>query len=77
MQDGPLARRLSGQLLHDLSRNEPELVIAAHETIALTPWHPVAEWFQQNYRTFWRTNSFVVMARKGGAIDRAQPLAQK
>jgi len=77
MQDGPLARRLSGQLLHDLSRNEPELVIAAHETIALTPWHPVAEWFQQNYRPFWRTNSFVVMARKGGAIDRAQPLAQK
>ena len=30
----------------------------------------------QNSRPFWRTKSFAVMVRKGGAIDHAQPLAQ-
>src|SRR5882724_4479596 len=76
MQDGPLARKLSSKLLHDLSGNEPELIIAANLTMSLTPQHPVAKWLEQNYRPFWRTNSFVVMARKGGELDRTQPVAQ-
>jgi 4-amino-4-deoxy-L-arabinose transferase-like glycosyltransferase len=76
MQAGPFARKLSSKLLHDLSRNEPELVIAANLTMSLTPEHPVAKWLEQNYRPFWRTNSFVVMARKGGELDRTQPIAQ-
>ncbi len=76
MQDGPLVRRLSEQLLRDLSRNQPEVMIAAHETVKLTPWHPVVKWLQKNYRPLWRTKSFAVMVRKGGAIDRAEPLAQ-
>jgi hypothetical protein len=76
LQGGPLTRKLSAQLLHDLNRNKPELMIAAHETMALTPRHPVSTWLKQNYRPFWRTKSFAVMVRKGGAIDRAQPLAQ-
>jgi hypothetical protein len=76
MQDGPLARKLSSKLLQDLSGNEPELIIAANLTMSLTPQHPVAKWLEQNYRPFWRTNSFVVMARKGGELDRTQPVAQ-
>jgi hypothetical protein len=42
----------------------------------LTPWHPMTKWLEQNYRPFWRTKSFAVMVRRGGAIDQAQPLAQ-
>ena len=76
MQDGPLVRKLSEQLLRDLSRNEPELMIAAEDTMALTPRHPVVNWLKQNYRPFWQTKSFAVLVRKGGALDRAQPLAQ-
>ena len=76
MQDGPLVRKLSERLLQDLNHNRPELMIAAHQTMELTPWHPVVRWLQQNYRPLWRTKSFAVMVRKGGAIDRAEPLAQ-
>ena len=76
MQNGPLVRKLSGRLLGDLNRNKPEVMIAEHDTMALTPWHPMVKWLQQNYRPLWRTKSFAVMVRKGGAIDRAQPLAQ-
>ena len=76
MQDGPLVRKLSEQLLQDLKRKEPEVIITERETMARTPDHPVGKWLEDNYRPFWRTKSFVVMARKGGSIDRAQPLAQ-
>jgi len=76
MQDGPLVRKLSERLLHDLGQNQPELMIAALDTLELTPSHPIVRWLQQNYRPFWRTRSFAVMVRKGGAIDRAKPLAQ-
>jgi 4-amino-4-deoxy-L-arabinose transferase-like glycosyltransferase len=75
MQAGPLAPRLSWQLLRDLNHKKPELVVTANLTMLLTPEHPVAKWIEQNYRPFWRTNSFVVMVRKGGELDRAQPIA--
>ncbi len=76
MQDGPLVPRLSAQLLQDLSRNEPELVIAEHQTMARTPGHPMTKWLEENYRPFWRTKSFAVMVRKGGQLDRNPPLPQ-
>ena len=76
MQNGPLVWKLSRQLFRDLNRNKPEIMIAEHETMDLTPWHPMTKWLQENYRPFWRTKSFAVMVRKGGLIDRAQPLAQ-
>jgi 4-amino-4-deoxy-L-arabinose transferase-like glycosyltransferase len=75
MQAGPLARKLSARLLHDLNIKQPELVVAANLTMALTPNHPVAQWLDRNYRPFWRTNSFVVMVKKGGDLDRQNPIA--
>ena len=70
-----LAPKLSWQLLRDLNKKKPELVVTANLTMSLTPEHPVAKWIEKNYRPFWRTNSFVVMVRKGGELDRAQPIA--
>jgi len=75
MQAGPLAPRLSWRLLHDLDGHKPEIVVAANLTMSLTPDHPVARWIGQNYRLLWRTNSFVVMVRKGGDLDRQNPIA--
>jgi 4-amino-4-deoxy-L-arabinose transferase-like glycosyltransferase len=75
MQAGPLAPKLSWQLLRDLNKKKPELVVTANLTMSLAPGHPVAKWIEQNYRPFWRTNSFVVMVRKGSELDRAQPIA--
>lgn len=74
-QAGPLAPKLSWRLLNDLKKHEPELVVAANLTLSLTPEHPVARWIDQNYRPLWRTNSFVVMVRKGGELDRQNPIA--
>jgi 4-amino-4-deoxy-L-arabinose transferase-like glycosyltransferase len=75
MQAGPLAPKLSWQLLRDLNKKKPELVVTANLTMSLTPEHPVAKWIEQNYRPFWRTNSFTVMLRKGSELDRTQPIA--
>ena len=75
MQAGPLAPKLSWRLLNDLRHRAPELVVAANLTMSLTPDHPVARWIDQNYRPLWRTNSFVVMVRKGGDLDRQNPIA--
>jgi 4-amino-4-deoxy-L-arabinose transferase-like glycosyltransferase len=75
MQAGPLAPKLSWRLLNDLKHNEPELVVASNLTLSLTPNHPVVRWFDQNYRLLWRTNSFVVLVRKGGELDRNNPIA--
>jgi len=72
MQTGPLASKLSWRLLNDLRQNEPELVVASNLTLLLTPHHPVARWIEQNYRPLWRTNSFVVMVRKGSALDQRE-----
>lgn len=75
LQAGPLAPKLSWQLLRDLNKRRPELVVAANLTMSLTPEHPVAKWIEANYRLLWRTNSFAVMVRKGGELDRTQPIA--
>jgi len=75
VQAGPLAPELSWRLLNELKKKEPELVVTANLTMSLTPDHPVARWIDQNYRALWRTNSFVVMVRKGGELDRHNPIA--
>lgn len=75
MQAGPLAPKLSWRLLDDLKHKHPELIVASNLTLSLTPAHPVAIWIDQNYRPYWRTNSFVVMVKKGGELDRSQPIA--
>jgi hypothetical protein len=62
-------------VIGDPGRNKPDLIVAI-ETPSLTPEHPVAKWVDQNYRPLWRTNSLVVMLRKGGELDRAQAIAQ-
>jgi len=75
MQMGPLAPKLSWRLLRDLKKKEPELVVTANRTMSLTPGHPVATWIEENYRLLWRTNSFAVMVKKGGELDRNHPVA--
>ena len=75
MQAGPLAPKLSWQLLRDLKRKLPELVVTANLTMSLTPEHPVSKWVEANYRVLWRTNSFAVMVKKGGGLDRNPPIA--
>ncbi|PYK31679.1 MAG: hypothetical protein DME57_02805 [Verrucomicrobia bacterium] len=77
MQAGPLAPKLSWRLLGDLKRKEPAVVVTANLTMSLTPGHPVANWIEKNYRVLWRTNSFAVMVRKGGELDRHPPIAAK
>lgn len=77
MQNGPLAPKLTWRLLNDLRHHEPELVVAANQTVSLTPDHPVVGWIDQNYRPLWRTHSFVVLVRKGGELDRHNPIAAK
>jgi hypothetical protein len=62
-------------VLGDLKQNKPELVVALNLTLSLAPNHPVARWFDQNYRLLWRMNSFVVLVRKGGELDRNNPIA--
>jgi len=75
MQAGPLAPKLSWRLLSDLKKNDPQLVVTANLTMALTPGHPIANWIEKNYRLLWRTNSFAVMVKKGSDLDRSQPIA--
>src|SRR2546430_7116263 len=77
MQNGPLAPKLTWRLLNDLRHHEPELVVAANQTVLLKPVHPEGGWIDQNYRPLWRTHSFVVLVRKGGELDRHNPIAAK
>lgn len=74
-QAGPLAPKLSGRLLNDLKHKEPELIVKLNQALCLRPDHPVTQWIDQNFRPFWRTKNFVVMVRKGGELDRSQPIA--
>ena len=75
LQAGPLAPKLSWRLLGDLKNKQPELVVTANLTMSLTPGHPVANWIEANYRLLWRTNSFAVLVKKGGELDRTHPIA--
>ena len=75
MQAGPLAMKLSARVLKDLHHSMPELIISSNAAFSYTRGHPVVRWLGDNYRPRWRTNSFVVMARKGGAFDYGPPLA--
>ena len=75
MEAGPLALKLSERLLNDLNVKQPELVVAANLTMSLTPDNPVTQWLDRNYRPFWRTNSFAVLVKKGGELDRQNPIA--
>jgi len=76
-QAGPLATKLSGRLLGELKSKQPDVVVAAHLTMSMTPHHPVATWIRENYRLFWETKSFLVMVRKGSELDRNPPIAAK
>ena len=75
LQAGPIAAQLSHRLLGDLQRDKPDLVIAANETLRITPQHPVLRWLEQNYQPFSRTRNFVLLARKGGELDRRKTIA--
>ncbi|HWY39631.1 MAG TPA: hypothetical protein VNX27_02445 [Chthoniobacterales bacterium] len=74
-QAGPLAQQLSSRLLDELKSKQPDVVIAAQLTMAMTPRHPVAIWIRENYRPFLETQSFLVMVRKGSELDRNPPIA--
>ena len=77
MQAGPIRAKLSRRLLDDLERNQPELVVAANQTMWETPGHPIIKWLEENYRPFWRTDSFLLLARKGSALDLRESSAAK
>ena len=70
MLGGPLKEKLSRQLIADLTRAKPDLIVADIATMTLTEReHPVLNWFRENYETFARTESFLLFARKGGRLD--------
>ena len=61
MLEGPLATNLSQRLIHDLERTKPDLIVVDGLTLAQTPrGHPVVNWFEENYRPFFRTERFSV-----------------
>ena len=71
MLGGPLKEKLSARLVDDLNRTRPDLIVADLATMTLTErQHPVLNWFRENYRTFARTNEFLLFARKGSRLDK-------
>ena len=75
MLAGPIAAKLSRRLIDDLERTKPDLIVVADETLRQTHGHPVLNWIEENYRPFSRTNSFTLMARKGGQLACHKPIA--
>ncbi len=70
MLGGPLKEKLSGRLINDLNRAKPELIVADLATMTLTDrQHPVLNWLKENYRTFARTDEFLLLARKESRLD--------
>jgi len=70
MLGGPLKEKLSRQLVEDLTQAKPDLIVADIATMTLTGReHTVLNWFQKNYRTFARTDNFLLFARKGSRLD--------
>ena len=70
MMEGPLKAKLSSRLISDLDRTKPDLIVADISTMARTEReHPVLSWFKENYKTFARTDEFLLFARKGSRLD--------
>lgn len=71
MLGGPLKEKLSARLINDLDRTKPDLIVADIATMTLTEReHPVLNWFRENYRSFARTDEFLLFARKGSRLDK-------
>src|SRR4029077_13816583 len=68
MLTGPIAAKLSRRLIDDLERTKPDLIVVADETLRQTHGHPVLNLIQENYRPFSKTDSFMLMARRGGEL---------
>jgi hypothetical protein len=69
---GPLAKQLSEQVIHELQRAPPEILITEAWRRSETP-HPVLNWFQARYRRLplnaeW--SNFPICIRIGGRLDR-------
>ena len=70
MLGGPLKENLSLRLVEDLKKAKPDLIIADVATMTLTDRdHPVLNWFRENYKTFARTDDFLLFARNGSRLD--------
>ncbi len=70
MMEGPLKAKLSSRLINDLDRTKPDLIVADISTMTRTEReHPVLNWFKENYKTFARTDEFLLFARKGSRLD--------
>ena len=68
---GPLREKLSARLIDDLNRTKPDLIVADIATMTLTEReHPVLNWFRENYRSFARTDEFLLFARRGSRLDK-------
>jgi 4-amino-4-deoxy-L-arabinose transferase-like glycosyltransferase len=71
MLGGPLKEKLTARLINDLDRTKPDLIVADIATMTLTEReHPVLNWFRENYRSFARTDEFLLFARKGSRLDK-------
>jgi hypothetical protein len=70
MMEGPLKAKLSARLIKDLDRAKPDLIVADISTMTRTEHeHPVLSWFKENYKTFARTDEFLLFARKGSRLE--------
>ena len=75
VQDGPLASRLIQRLQDDVERAQPELVVVNWEDMKkVGSALPLLKWCKQNYRPIYDTKIFLLLARKGGRLDRQQAM---
>jgi hypothetical protein len=67
--EGPVALSLCRRLIHDLNLTRPELIVVSEEMYLATQGHPVMNFIQAHYRSFSRTQPFLLFARKGSMLD--------
>ncbi len=69
---GPLRTRLAEQMLTELKRDPPELVVVVLEDAPAPEWHPVVKWFTAHYTPFGNRElqyPFRFCYRKGGKLE--------